>query len=317
MRGGPLNIKSFETRRPRKTAAERAERSQLFLSGGQDYGGAELYGAIFFVAADGVVDFVVDFRPASAGTRFSSGRNGVAIARCCSQASSTVPGQVQGTVRVSSWGLVNPFFVSAPERLPGREAEGIGVFGSEQWASDFAKDDADVVAKYGCSFGPQAAKQALAPGLRTRRSSRSADQCLGRTSRRSARWLDRIDRRRMGGSVRRLAECDVGEAALRARSAAMARRSALRSSAVTFPVGAIRVAMVMAGSPVPLARSRTSFQAGLGVSTRVSVTSRPMAADFAFHFSEAVRRKDMPQSGLGLVVMGAFKILTAKAARSE
>jgi hypothetical protein len=40
-----------------------------------------------------------------------------------------------------------------------------------------------------------------------------------------------------------------------------------------------------------------------------------MAADLAFHFSAAVRRKEVPQSGWGLEAIRALKILTAKVAK--
>ena len=57
----------------------------------------------------------------------------------------------------------------------------------------------------------------------------------------------------------------------------------------------------MAGSPVPLARSKTFIPGfGCAYSTRASVTSRPMAADFAFHFSEAIRRYEFPHCGVEL-----------------
>src|SRR5579864_670799 len=65
--------------------------------------------------------------------------------------------------------------------------------------------------------------------------------------------------------------------------------------------------MLIAGSPVPLARSSTCIpSAGRAYSTSASVTDCPMAADFAFHFSEATRRYWFPQSGLesGCEVMG-------------
>jgi hypothetical protein len=57
----------------------------------------------------------------------------------------------------------------------------------------------------------------------------------------------------------------------------------------------------MAGSPVPLARSKI-FIAGFGraYSTNASVTSRPMAADFAFHFSAAASRDEALHSKLEL-----------------
>lgn len=61
---------------------------------------------------------------------------------------------------------------------------------------------------------------------------------------------------------------------------------------------------LMAGSPVPLARSNT-FMPGFGraYSTSASVTSRPMMADFAFHCSEAIRRYELPHCGLELAFM--------------
>src|SRR5438552_10251288 len=57
--------------------------------------------------------------------------------------------------------------------------------------------------------------------------------------------------------------------------------------------------MLIAGSPVPLARSSTCIPSdGCAYSTSASVTGCPIAADFAFHFSEATRRYWFPQSGL-------------------
>jgi hypothetical protein len=55
--------KPFSTRR---TAAEGTER-KLFCGRGEDDGGAEFDGAIFFVAADGGVDFSVDGGPVFRG----------------------------------------------------------------------------------------------------------------------------------------------------------------------------------------------------------------------------------------------------------
>jgi len=58
-----------------------------------------------------------------------------------------------------------------------------------------------------------------------------------------------------------------------------------------WPEAPIFDAMLIAGSPVPLARSRTFIPGcGRAYSTKAFVTSRPMAADLAFHFSAATRR---------------------------
>ena len=66
-RGAPY-IKSLGTQRAQRTAAEEdAERSQLFPGGGQDDGGAEFDGAVFFVPANCGVDFGVDSGPRFGG----------------------------------------------------------------------------------------------------------------------------------------------------------------------------------------------------------------------------------------------------------
>jgi hypothetical protein len=51
------------------------------------------------------------------------------------------------------------------------------------------------------------------------------------------------------------------------------------------------MARLMAGSPIPLARSSTRMP-GLGAahSTSASVTALPIDADFAFHLSDAISR---------------------------
>ena len=47
----------------------------------------------------------------------------------------------------------------------------------------------------------------------------------------------------------------------------------------------------MAGSPVPLAKSKTRMPGfGRAYSTNAAVTAFPIVADFAFHLSEATRR---------------------------
>src|SRR6202140_5663017 len=86
---------------------------------------------------------------------------------------------------------------------------------------------------------------------------------------------------------------------LRAPLAAMSSSSELWSTAVTEPWGT-RCARLIPGSPVPLARSRTRMP-GVGheYSTNASVTALPSTADFAFHFSAAIRRKEEPH-GAGL-----------------
>jgi hypothetical protein len=57
----------------------------------------------------------------------------------------------------------------------------------------------------------------------------------------------------------------------------------------------------MAGSPVPLARSKTRMPGrGCAYSTSDSVTALPIAADFAFHLSVAIRRYWLPHSGSSL-----------------
>src|SRR6266404_3964638 len=63
---------------------------------------------------------------------------------------------------------------------------------------------------------------------------------------------------------------------------------------MTEPWGT-RCDRLIPGSPVPLARSRTRMP-GIGheYSTKASVTALPSAADFAFHFSVAIRRKEEP-----------------------
>src|SRR5208337_1993458 len=81
----------------------------------------------------------------------------------------------------------------------------------------------------------------------------------------------------------------------RARSAAMSSSSELWSTAVTEPRGPTRCARLIPGSPVPLARSRTSMSGnGREYSTIASVTAVPITADFAFHFSAATRRNEEP-----------------------
>src|ERR1700686_3544201 len=63
---------------------------------------------------------------------------------------------------------------------------------------------------------------------------------------------------------------------------------------MTEPWGT-QCAKLIPGSPVPLARSRARISGnGREYSTRASVTALPSAADFAFHFSVAVRRKEEP-----------------------
>src|SRR5579859_4686091 len=60
----------------------------------------------------------------------------------------------------------------------------------------------------------------------------------------------------------------------------------------------MRRARLIAGSPVPLAKSSTRIPgAGCAYSTKASVTGCPMAADLAFHFSAATRRYWAPQLG--------------------
>src|SRR5208283_1439709 len=77
----------------------------------------------------------------------------------------------------------------------------------------------------------------------------------------------------------------------RARSAATSSNSELWSTATTEPSGPTRCARLMAGSPVPLARSSTTMPSiGCEYSTSASVTTPPMAADFAFQFSAAIKR---------------------------
>src|ERR1700680_944323 len=63
---------------------------------------------------------------------------------------------------------------------------------------------------------------------------------------------------------------------------------------MTEPWGT-RCTRLIPGSPVPLARSRMRMP-GVGdeYSTHASVTAWPSAADFAFHFSAATRRKEEP-----------------------
>src|SRR6202030_217356 len=63
---------------------------------------------------------------------------------------------------------------------------------------------------------------------------------------------------------------------------------------MTEPWGT-RCARLIPGSPVPLARSRIRMP-GVGheYSTKASVTALPSTADFAFHFSAAIRRKEEP-----------------------
>src|SRR5258706_13216603 len=87
---------------------------------------------------------------------------------------------------------------------------------------------------------------------------------------------------------------------LRARCAATSRESVLRSIAVTDPPGRTRWAMLIPGSPVPLARSRTCIPGrGAAYSTIASVTPLPITADWVFHFSGAIRRWEEPQDGYG------------------
>src|ERR1035437_1960534 len=75
----------------------------------------------------------------------------------------------------------------------------------------------------------------------------------------------------------------------------MASRSELWSTAVTEPCGPTCAARLIPGSPVPLARSMTRMPGnGREYATRASVTARPIAADFAFHFSAATRRNEEP-----------------------
>ena len=51
------------------------------------------------------------------------------------------------------------------------------------------------------------------------------------------------------------------------------------------------MARLIAGSPVPLARSKTRMPSfGCAYSTNAAVTAFPIVADFVFHLSEAISR---------------------------
>src|SRR5208337_3683457 len=73
-------------------------------------------------------------------------------------------------------------------------------------------------------------------------------------------------------------------------------------TAVTEPWGPTRCARLIAGSPVPLAKSTTRMPGnGREYSTKALVTALPIAADFAFHFSAATKRNEEPH-GAGFAV---------------
>src|SRR5271165_807352 len=94
----------------------------------------------------------------------------------------------------------------------------------------------------------------------------------------------------------------------------MASSSELWSTAVTDPCGPMRCARLIAGSPVPLARSTTCIPGcGFAYSTIAAVTALPITADFAFHLSEATRRNEEPH-GAGSDA-GMLRLLFSRARR--
>ena len=111
----------------------------------------------------------------SAGTLCRRERNGVATARACSQTSSAVPGQVHGSVFVSSTTLLKPAFSSTDDKLPdAANLKGSGPPATSAGPPTCLTTMPIVLDQYGCSNGPQARKQARDPGFSTRCTSRIA-----------------------------------------------------------------------------------------------------------------------------------------------
>src|ERR1700716_3206044 len=236
------------------------------------------------------------------GTRFSMGRKGTATAWACSQTSSGGPGQFQGRVLVSSSTPLKPALCRTTDNLPGSaKRKGSGPPGCNNAPPTFCCTTPIMLCQYGCSNVPQARKHARPSVRRTRRNSRNAPTASlkNMTPKREV-----ATSKLLSGKGRLCASpcCVVRFSSPRAwaRPFAISNRSALRSSAVTCPVDPTRVARLIAGSPVPLAKSSTSMPGfGCAYSTSASVTAWPMAADFAFHFSEATRRYWLPQPPWG------------------
>ncbi len=146
-----------------------------------------------------------------------------------------------------------------------------------------------VVVKKGCSFLPQATNAARPPGFSTRKHSRNALARSGKniTPKRQVRTSkDSPGNGRDSALASRNSMLVMPF--LRASSSAREIIPGPRSVAVTRPVGATSAAMESAGSPTPLARSRTRMPGRRWAASRMaSVAPRVNAAIWACHLRQA------------------------------
>src|SRR5947208_1906272 len=101
----------------------------------------------------------------SGGTRSSIGRNGTETDCSCSQTSSTGPGQVQGSVLVSSSAPANPASLSTADKLPdSANRNGSGPPGCSSSPPTWRCTTPSMLCQNGCSKLPPARKHPRTPG---------------------------------------------------------------------------------------------------------------------------------------------------------